>query len=104
MGTKSNPAPNDCYAKALPDEPMFVLLARDPDAARVVRFWAGLRARRIDEGTSPKSDEDVVTEALNCANAMRTWRVENKDIWRPSAFQSPDGVGDGPYTSNQKAS
>jgi hypothetical protein len=30
MGTKSNPGPFDCYAKAEPDEPMFVLLARDP--------------------------------------------------------------------------
>lgn len=30
MGTKSNPTQFDCYANALPDEPMFILLARDP--------------------------------------------------------------------------
>lgn len=29
MGTKNNPGAFDCYANAEPDEPMFVLLARD---------------------------------------------------------------------------
>lgn len=40
MGTKNNPGKFDCYDAALPDEPMFVLLARDP----VVREWVRRRA------------------------------------------------------------
>jgi hypothetical protein len=47
MGTKNNPAAYDCYANAWPDEPMFILLARDPDAASIVRLWAGMRAHRV---------------------------------------------------------
>ncbi|HAW11807.1 MAG TPA: aspartate decarboxylase, partial [Chloroflexi bacterium] len=30
MGTKNNPGKFDCYDDAHPDEPMFVLLGRDP--------------------------------------------------------------------------
>ena len=32
MGTKNNPGQFDCYRNAEPDEPMFVLLARDERA------------------------------------------------------------------------
>ena len=38
MGTKNNPGVFDCYANAEPDEPMFVLLGRDKDAATLVRL------------------------------------------------------------------
>ena len=82
MGTKNNPAPNDCYANALPDEPMFTLLARDPDGAAVVRYWAGLRALRIDRGTAPASDEAIVSEAMSCAASMEAWRIDNDGVWR----------------------
>ena len=40
MGTKVNPGRFDCYAKALPDEPMFTLLARDPNFYEFVKLWA----------------------------------------------------------------
>lgn len=66
MGTKTRPGHYDCYAKARPDEPIFVLLARDPDAPAVVRFWATLRAQR-DSGC-PK-----VQEAEHCADAMEDY-------------------------------
>jgi hypothetical protein len=42
MGTKNNPGEFDCYSKALPDEPMFVLLARDPRSVQLVRMWADM--------------------------------------------------------------
>lgn len=72
MGTKANPAPNDCYTKAEPDEPMFVLLARDPLAPELVRLWADRRWRADGERT-PK-----VEEAYTCANDMRDWRKANQ--------------------------
>ena len=63
MGTKSNPGQFDCYAKAAPDEPVFVLLGRDQHAPTLVRLWALLRHRTGE-------DEAKVREALACADAM----------------------------------
>jgi hypothetical protein len=71
MTTKNNPNPNGCYEKAEPDEPMFVLLARDKHAPQLVELWAGQRA---SEGEDPAK----VEEALKCAKAMRKWRYERK--------------------------
>lgn len=65
MGTKNNPGKWDCYDKAEPDEPMFVLLARDPQAATLVRQWAHDRFRR--------RDFDKAVEAMKCADAMEEW-------------------------------
>lgn len=71
MGTKNNPGQFDCYAAAGPDEPMFVLLARDRHAATFVRAWAIVRARTGE-------DEEKVAEALACADAMDSWRAGNR--------------------------
>jgi hypothetical protein len=68
MGTKNNPATYDCYAKAEPDEPMFVLLARDSAAPGLVREWAQRRRRA---GTISM---EQYTEAFGCAKAMEAWR------------------------------
>lgn len=67
MGTKNNPGDYDCYDKAEPDEPMFVLLARDPLAPDLVDLWAKTRAQLRSPG-DPK-----VIEARGCAEAMRQW-------------------------------
>jgi len=68
MGTKNNPGTFDCYDNAEPDEPMFVLLARDPQAPRLVRSWADVRAMAVAK----------VAEARACADAMDAWRAENR--------------------------
>lgn len=83
MGTKNNPGKFDCYANAHPDEPLFVLLARDRHAAEVVRYWASLRAgetarRDVWTETNPK-----VAEALDCADAMTAWRLAHPDPEAP---------------------
>jgi hypothetical protein len=70
MGTKNNPGAFDCYTKAKPDEPMFVLLGRDQSAALLVRLWALTRHGRIEGGFRPPSDAMKVAEALKCADAM----------------------------------
>lgn len=72
MGTKNNPASFDCYANAEPDEPMFILLARDPMAPILVKLWANLRAERKPE------DSEQCYEAYECAVAMENWRKENR--------------------------
>ena len=74
MGSKSNPGKFDCWAKAEPDEPMFVLLGRDPAAWVVVNFWVALR-RELGEGG------EKLAEAVDCARAMQRWASEHgKDV------------------------
>lgn len=70
MSTKNHPSPYDCYAKAAPDEPVFVLLARDDLAPDLVRQWA---ERRMALG----EDQRKVSEAFDCADAMEQWRRDN---------------------------
>jgi hypothetical protein len=78
MGAKNNPGAFDCYEKAEPDEPMFVLLARDPQAPFLAEEWARGRLRLIDEGKKPEADRPMTEEAFACAKAMRDWRVKNR--------------------------
>lgn len=71
MGTKNNPGKFDCYANAEPDEPMFVLLGRDPSAHLLVALWALMRSA---EG------EDVakLEEARDCSHALFRWADKRK--------------------------
>lgn len=85
MATKLNPGTYDCYENAKPDEPMFVLLARDPSAPALVEEWARRRGELIDRGEKPESDRPMIAEALSCATAMREWRVSS---WPPPATGS----------------
>lgn len=82
MGTKNNPAEYDCYAAALPDEPMFVLLARDLSAPRLIEMWAFKRSSDIDAGNKPESDRETVKEACALAAEMREWRKMHDGEWR----------------------
>lgn len=72
MGTKNEPGRYDCYAAAEPDEPMFVLLARDPLAPIVVRLWAMLREREHGQGGDDAAKQ---REAFALADAMGQWRM-----------------------------
>lgn len=80
MGTKNKPGDYDCYAHADPDEPMFVLLGRDPMAGALVQVWAQWR-RQSGE------DHAKVTEAERCARAMDAWaRGLGKSVRRIEAL------------------
>lgn len=70
MGTKNNPGKYDCYNKAGPDEPLFTLRAKDPEAPRLVRQWAS-------EAEADRVDPDKVAEARKCADDMEAWRKNN---------------------------
>lgn len=94
MGTRNNPAENDCYYKALPDEEMFTLLARDIHAPWLIREWARIRQGAIDAGVRPPEDKIQVTEALLCADKMELWRKQNDGRWRKKGAwsKSPDNL------------
>ncbi len=71
MDTKNEPGAFDCYERAEPDEPMFVLLARDRLAPELVRRWV---AERRAAGEDPAQ----VQEALECAFAMHEWWLKHR--------------------------
>lgn len=81
MGTKNNPGKFDCYANAAPDEPMFVLLGRDPVAPIVVRFWAELRE------ALGKTSLVKLKEARGCAVAMADFKGVDDDPEVLEAFK-----------------
>lgn len=78
MATKNDPGVFDCYAAAEPDEPMFVLLARDVGAPILVESWALNRLDEIDARRRPETDRRQAEEALLCAQNMRRWRREHR--------------------------
>lgn len=71
--TKNNPGKFDCYANAEPDEPMFVLLGRDPAAGLVVTFWNAIRAEM--KGISTEDLDEKGNEAADCAQLMESWAL-----------------------------
>ncbi len=75
MGTKNNPGSYDCYANAHPDEPMFVLLGRDPIGGALVRLWAEARE-------TLKPGDKKIGEAQECAASMDEWclRTASREV------------------------
>jgi hypothetical protein len=70
MSTKNNPGNYDCYTKAAPDEPMFILLARDKHAPSLVWLWAAMRELDLE-------DPRKIIEARACAEDMLRWQLAN---------------------------
>lgn len=68
-----------CFYRALDDEPIFVLLARDPAAAETVRHWVTLRHAMIGRGEKPADDTEVLDAATDTAGAMVAWRYDATD-------------------------
>lgn len=89
MGTKIEG--DRCYDAAMPDEPMFVLLARDPTAPELVRLWADTRQTDIQCGLRPVTDAQQVVEARALADRMEAWRRDANEAWRKQP-QLPLGV------------
>lgn len=74
MSTKTNPGAFRCYEAALPDEPMFVILGRDPAAPATLEFWAAERIRR--DKCHDKDDKERIKAAYDEAQDFQTWRDE----------------------------
>jgi hypothetical protein len=85
MSTKNNPGAFRCYEAALPDEHIFVILARDPAGPATLRFWADER-ERVGKTVNP-DDIDRLSDARRDADLMQAWRDANLD---------PMGDGSGP--------
>jgi hypothetical protein len=94
MGTKLEELRSGCFAAAMDDEPMFVLLARDPAAPNLVRGWADQRELDIEEGRKPATDMGKVTEARQCADNMEAWREKNDGEWRKGLFARAQHMAD----------
>lgn len=77
MANKNHPGPFNCHAAALPDEPIFTLLGRDPAAPRTIKAWANERERLGKFET--QEDLDRIAESLSCADEMAAWREANLD-------------------------
>lgn len=91
MGTKLKPGKFDCYSNAEPDEPMFILLARDPVAPAVLEKWIEYRGGLIELGIKPESDRAMLREARECLQAMEEWRAKNRPpLPTPASLSSQD--------------
>lgn len=62
--------PNSCLNHAAADEPIFVLRAKDPLAAKLVEEWA---ARAVLTG---HHEDEKIRAAYRFAQAMKAWRTE----------------------------
>jgi hypothetical protein len=78
VATKNNPGTFDCYDKLEPDEPYFLVRAKDVQAPALVRAWAKERRLMIERGEKPLDDLEAVREALQCVTDMETWRAERQ--------------------------
>lgn len=76
MSTKMNPGRYDCLAKLHPDEPYFLLRAKDVTAPGVVREWVRRRREEaaVTGGTITPEYEAKLREAEQCAKDMDAWR------------------------------
>lgn len=76
MGTRAKPGDYDCYNKLKPDEPYFVLRAKDPVAPMIVEMWAAVveRLGATGDPTIPGVQPDPkLEEARKVAKAMGRW-------------------------------
>ena len=78
-----------CAARALPDEPRFTLLARDPQAPALLRAWARGRLNAVKTGERPLSDIEGAMQVFERADEMQAWRVKNAATapWRQVVTQ-----------------
>jgi hypothetical protein len=77
MWSKSKPGPFDRYAEAAPEEPVFVLLGRDPVSTFLVSLWIGVHG--VMGGNSPAEALD----AAQCSLALEQWaRAHGGDVNR----------------------
>ncbi len=76
MGSKLEPGSFDCYAAAMLDEPMFILLARDDSAPDMLRNWADRRRKAVIAILS--DDPDLMNPQMEPqpkdSKAWKLWR------------------------------
>jgi hypothetical protein len=93
MSTKLQELRDGCFARAMDDEPMLVLLARDVSAPKLARDWADQREADIHAGRKPASDMVQVQEVRELADRMEAWREANDGAWRTGLFARQEQLG-----------
>lgn len=76
--------PHSCLNKSQPEEPVFVLVARDPTAAQTVRLWVAMNS-----GTQPP---DKLQDALRAAEEMDKWhgqQAKMAPVWDGHSIPTP---------------
>lgn len=92
-GTVTTPGPFDALEKARPDEPMFPLLARDPDAPATITEWCRLRrnrAYRLYGNSKRAADKKMFDAELQQCNQAETVAQQMTD-WRGVATVDEPG-------------
>lgn len=96
MSTKNHPGQFRCFEAALPDEPMFVILGRDPAGPATVEFWAQERVKQ--EKVHERDDQDRIKAAIDEAKDMADWRsrmvAHAEEMGEPPVWKLPRPFGD----------
>lgn len=102
MANKMHPGAFRCYDAALPDEPIFVILGRDPAAPATIAYWAS--QRRMLGKNENTDDLARIDAARKEAFVMSDWREANLDphgdgvpTWR---LPRPEPEGERPIRMN----
>lgn len=94
--TKTHPGMFRCYEAALPDEPMFVILGRDPAGPATLEFWA---RERVKQGkVHERDDQDRIKAAIDESKDMADWRsrmvAHAEEMGEPPVWKLPRPFGD----------
>lgn len=93
--------PNSCLNKALPQERLFVLTARDAASFAAIMAW---KAKRLELGLNVPGDEQII-EATECALAMERERPAIREaLGKTLTLQKGDTVKAGGLTLTAPAS
>lgn len=85
--------PDSCWNRAADDEPVFVLRATDPVAAKVIRYWVTMRynAMRHTANAAHYANEMVkLDDADRCQKEMRAWYEAQKHLQSPAPAVAPE--------------
>ncbi len=81
MSTKANPGKFNCWAAAMPDEPVFTILGRDPAFPATVAFWKMERQRLGKNET-----DDDMSRLLAIPR-----EIQSAVDWREANLHGPNG-------------
>lgn len=104
VGTAAHPGPYDPLENARPDEPVFTLAGRDPDAPATITFWAHQRRNRAIRAwgdSKRKADQQLLeAELKQCAEADDTAMLFTE--WRRNEVPVEESTGRATYTEVKK--
>lgn len=68
--------PDSCWNKALENEPVFVIRAKDPVCGLIVNLWCAIR---INAGLNMRGD-DKLTDAEHWIQMAERWRGKHPEL------------------------